>query len=136
MKYLGIDYGTKRIGVAVSDDTATLAFPLTVLESSSRIVEDLSDLAKKEGANHFILGESRNYSGEPNPLLKETDVLKKLLTERGFLVTYEPEFMSSQQASRGVVSVRLRSKNVLHKHIDSSAAAIILQTFLDRKSRQ
>ncbi len=132
MKYLGIDYGTKRIGVAVSDETATLAFPLTTLAASDASADDIQALAQKEGVTCVVMGESRDLHGQPNPLLALTDRLKVALEARGLTVIYEPEFLSTMQAARAGESARTRSVNVSKEHIDESAAAIILQSYLDR----
>lgn len=123
VKYLGIDYGTKRIGVAVSDDTGSLAFPLTTLASDREALSRVAALAKEHNVETVVIGESRNYKNEPNEVMEDIEQFKKDLAEVTTLpVTYEPEFMTSVQAMR-------EGKT---KDLDASAAALILQSFLDR----
>ena len=129
MKYLGIDFGSKRVGIAVSDETNTLAFPRCVLENNKKLLEEVWKIAKEENAEKIILGESKNFRGEPNPIMREIEKFKKNLEEK-FLkerfpaeIFFEPEFMTSSQAEH------LQGKNRLH---DASAAAIILQSFIDK----
>ncbi len=67
MKYLGIDFGEKRIGIAFSDDEGTMAFPREVMAASPKLAEEIGKLAAKEGVCEVVLGESRNFAGKENP---------------------------------------------------------------------
>jgi len=123
MKYLGIDYGTKRVGVAVSDDDGRVAFPLTSLMGGADAVREVVALAGSRGAEAIVLGESRNFKGEPNPVMENIEQFKTDVAElSGLPVHYEPEFMTSAQATREGET----------KDLDASAAALILQGYLDR----
>lgn len=127
MKMLGIDYGTKRVGVAVSDEEGRLAFPHSVVENSGdadRLAKKIGEIASRAPATEIVIGESRDYAGNANPILPKILELKKRLEESSFTVHLEPEFMTSAQAEH------LQGK---HDTIDASAAAIILQSFLDKK---
>ena len=77
MKYLGIDYGTKNIGVAVSDDNGSIAFPHSVVPAGRDAVSKIAALAKEVGAGAGGLGESRNFEGEQNPPLEGIEQSKK-----------------------------------------------------------
>lgn len=125
MRLLGIDYGSKRIGIAVSDETAKLALPLIVLENKKNILKEIEALAKKNNIKTVVIGESKNYNGEPNKILAESLVLKEDLERSGFVVEMEPEFMTSVNAER------FQGKNEM---LDASAAALILQSFIDRQN--
>lgn len=126
MKYLGIDYGTKRVGVAVSDEGGSVAMPREVLENGANLVERLSRIAKEVGAGAVVIGESKDYKGKENPVMKEiSEFREKLGKALDLPVLLEPEFMTSMQAER------LQGKNELH---DASAAALILQSYLDKKN--
>ncbi len=124
MKYLGIDYGTKRIGISISDNTASLAFPLTTLATNKHSVEDIVALAEKHDAKNIVLGESRNFKGAPNVIMQEIHILKVALEKAGYTIDYEPEFMTSAMATR--------EGETAPEQIDASAAALILQSYLDR----
>ena len=123
MKILGIDYGTKRIGLALSDETAKFAIPFLVVKNSDNLVQEIVELAEKNLVKEIVLGESRDYEGKPNYILAKSLELKKELEGKGFTVHLEPEFMTSAHAEK------LQGK---HDLIDASAAALILQSFIDR----
>ena len=125
-KLLGIDYGKRRVGLAVSDDLGRLAFPNVVLENDSSILEKIQKIIKDENIDTIVVGESKNFKGEPNEIMKDIEefvgILKKENSARVFL---EPEFMTSQQAERIV------GKNDMN---DAGAASLILQSFIDKRA--
>lgn len=129
-KILGIDMGTKRIGVALSNSECTFAFPYSVIEGKkvqvdieSEVLKDIMDIASKEQVNTIVIGESKDFAQQHNPIMKQVHILKSALENNGFQVVLEPEFLSSAQAER------FQGK---HDKIDASAATIILQSYLDR----
>lgn len=124
MRILGIDYGSKRIGVAVSDEAGKFALPLIVLQNSPTITDAIEEIAKNHAVNQIVIGESRDYSGKPNSIFAAATALKNELEKQGFTIHWEPEFMTSAHAEK------LQGK---HDKIDASAAALILQSYLDRK---
>ncbi len=123
MRILGVDYGKKRVGVAMSDEGGKFALPKAVLPSSPNLAEELSALAESSGIKTIILGESRDYGGRGNALIVDIHVLERQLKEKGFEVILEPEYASSVEAER------FQGKNEMQ---DASAAAIILQRYLDK----
>lgn len=124
MKYIGIDYGTKRIGVALSDDGGTMAFPYGVVPNTTGLFDELETIIKKHEVSGVVVGESLDYSGKPNPVMKEIKEFVRVLEERtGMVVQYEPEFLTSAEA---------RHIQGDSNTLDASAAAIILQSFLDK----
>ncbi len=122
MRYLGIDYGSKRVGIALSDENAQFALPLLVLESLKNLIEEVVKIAQERKVTEIVIGESKNYKGEPNAILAESLSFKKELEAKGFIVHLEPEFMTSAHAEK------FQGKNDM---LDASAAALILQSFLD-----
>ncbi|MDP4020695.1 MAG: Holliday junction resolvase RuvX [Candidatus Adlerbacteria bacterium] len=123
MKYLGIDYGTSRIGVATSDEEGKVAFPLTTVPAGRETLQKIDELVKKEKVEKIVIGESRNFKNEPNLVMEDIEQFKKDLEELTQLpVAYEPEFMTSAQAGREGET----------KDLDASAAALILQSYLER----
>lgn len=126
MRILGVDFGSKRVGVAASDPAGRVALPVGTLINTPDLVGGIMELAGRYGgAKTVVLGESRDYSGRPNPVFEAARSFKEKLEEAGFTVAYEPEFMTSVQAER------LQGRNAMN---DASAAAIILQSYLDRKN--
>lgn len=126
MRILGIDYGSKRVGVAVSDEERKFALPLSVIKNTPDLAAEIEKIAADNDATEIVLGESRDYKGEGNKILLSSMRFKEDLEARGLKVIWEAEFMSSIQAER------LQGKN---DKIDASAAAIILQLYLDRNAR-
>jgi putative Holliday junction resolvase len=124
MRILGIDYGSKRVGVAVSDESRKFALPLSVVANTPDLVAEINKLAIDNEAKEIVLGESRNYKGEPNDIFLPSLDFKNSLEKMGYTVHFEPEFMTSVQAAR------LQGNN---EKLDASAAALILQAFLDRQ---
>ncbi len=136
MKYLGIDYGSKRIGVAVSDESATLAFPLGVVVAGGKALGEVLDIIKENGVKIAVMGESMNFKQEKNPIMKEAEAFAEMLQAHQVAVVFEPEFMTSAQATRlegksHRPRQREESRAVAEK-LDASAAALILQSYLDR----
>lgn len=126
MRYLGIDYGTKRVGVAVSDEAGRLAFPYAILENSKGLVGEVKAICIKEMITDVVVGESINYKGQPNLVMEEIERFVAELREVVAVpIVYEREFLSTQQA---------RFFQTESKHVDDSAAAIILQSYLDKKN--
>jgi len=123
MRYLGIDFGEKRVGIAVSDEDGKIAFPSVVLANDKGLMKNIVDLCMKNAVDMIIMGESRDYQGQINDIMWKIQGFKKQLETIGFTVVYEPEFMTSVQASQ------ITGKNDMS---DASAAAIILQSYLDK----
>jgi putative Holliday junction resolvase len=136
VKYIGVDYGTKRIGIAVSDDTGKLAFPLTTLEAGPSALAKIVELIKEKEAEKVILGESKNFKNEPNLVMEDIEQFKKDLAEMcGIQVEYEPEFFSSAAAAHQFAPDGSRKQNPSQDKLDAAAAALILQSYLDRNRK-
>lgn len=127
MRILGIDYGSKRVGVAVSDEKRQFALPVSVILNTPTLLQEIEKIAVDHETKEIVMGESRNYKGEPNEILLDSMDMKDKLEEHGYTVYLEAEFMSSIQAERW------QGKSAL---TDASAAAIILQSYLDRSKNQ
>ena len=69
MKYLGIDYGAKRVGVAVSDRDATIAFPRAVLVNDGTVIAQLKKITEEERIESIVVGDTRSHGGAENPVL-------------------------------------------------------------------
>ncbi len=125
MAYLGVDYGSKKVGLAYSDETNSVAFPLTVIRNDASLLGALREAAEKVRAVAIIMGESKNFAGADNPVMENAArFAKQIETALKLPVYWEPEFLTSREAQRsGGEPVTL----------DASAAALILQSFLDRQ---
>ncbi len=123
MRYIGVDYGAKRVGIAVSDESHIFAFPLIVLENTSDIISKLKQICLEHEIGEVIVGESKDFSQKENEIMEEVlPFVQKLGEELGIPVHMHPEFMTSIEAER------LQGKNEMH---DASAAALILKSYLD-----
>lgn len=137
MKYMGIDYGTKRIGVATSDDTGSIAFPLTTIEAGRDALNRIAALTKEHQVQKIILGESKNFKNEANEVMEDIEQFKKDIAElTGLEVAYESEFLSSAAAARQYTPDGSRKQNPSQEKLDAAAAALILQSYLDRNSKK
>ncbi len=144
-RFLGIDYGTKRIGVAISDENHTLAFPKEIILNDSRTFNKIRDLIKKEKVAEIVVGESVDFSGKLNVLSGRIGVFILALKERFKLPVHkQKEFLTSVEARRyenlggqaRKSNAHTKLKQIKSGRVDASAAALILQRYLDRRSRQ
>lgn len=121
---MGIDFGTKRVGIAISDSENKFAIPHSVIENSKNLLNNLNDLICHNEIEVIILGESKDFKGNDNKIMPKIRELKEgienILQKQ---VLFEPEFMTSHQAEH------FQGK---HDLLDASAAALILQSYLDR----
>ena len=137
MRYLGIDFGTKRVGVAVSDETGGFALPLVVLANDSGLTDALKKIIAEKNVGTIVLGESKDFKGGDNAIMLAIREFKTTLEkETGLPVVLEPEFMSSEQAAhpiaRGKRNPARKTKLKKNANLDASAAAIILQSYLEK----
>jgi putative Holliday junction resolvase len=126
MRHLGIDFGSKRVGIALSDERGEFAIPFIVLKFSKKLVGEIVDIAKENKVEKIIMGESKDYNGKPNSIYEASIKFKKELEAEGYEVIMEPEFMTSVHVEK------LQGKTAT---MDSSAAALILQSYLDKQAK-
>jgi putative Holliday junction resolvase len=133
MRYLGIDYGTKRVGLALSDEAGTMGFPHTILANTPKLLEELCALIAREKVGAVVMGESLMLAGGENPVAKYARALGTELAARtGAPVHYESEVFTSAEARRAPEKeIKSRSPKQ-HIAVDASAAALILTSFLSR----
>ncbi len=123
MRLMGIDYGEKRIGIALSDESAQFAFPHSVIENSPNTIKKIRIICQENKVGKIILGQSLDYKKQPNPIMEKIDKFKAVLEkEIGLLVVYKWEVLTTKEAER----VQGR-----HNKIDASAAALILKSFIE-----
>ncbi len=125
MKFLGIDYGAKRVGIALSDSAGSMAFPHAVILNDKKLILTIKEVCEKENIEAIVLGESFDYKMKPNVIMEKITPFKKELESATNLpVHFEHEFMTSAAAGH------LQRRGEM---IDASAAAIILQSYLDKR---
>lgn len=140
MKYLGIDYGSKNIGLAVSDEGGKIAFPKIVIKNDGNTLANLQKLIKDEGVESIVIGESINQSGKDNVINESMkNFVQKLKDSSSLPVEFEREHFSSFEAHARQGKERFsdrKTKIEKTKDIDARAASIILQRYLDKNFRE
>ena len=142
MRIAAVDLGRRRVGVAVSDPSGSLARPLEVVEAEGparldRIAELLARLAAEEdGLDEVVVGLPRRLDGTPTDETADAqafaDGLGRRITQR---IVLQDERLSSVEAESRL-AVRDRDWRSRKKKLDAAAAAVILQDYLDSRSRQ
>ncbi len=132
-RLLGIDYGDKRFGLAVSDPTQTLARPLETIEGQSEFWRRLEVILADGEIETLVLGLPRNMDGSLGPKAQTVLAFRKRLEERsGLPVETWDERLTTVQAERNLRETGM-SLNQRRRRVDEVAAQIILQSFIDRK---
>jgi putative Holliday junction resolvase len=134
MRYLAIDYGEKRTGLAICDAGQTIVTPLAVIRNQKDLPQKISDIAKTEGAEAVVLGLPLNMDGSEGHQSKLTrkfaEQLKKHLD---IPIHFQDERLSSFDAEQRLGPVELTT-NKRRKRLDAVAAASILEAFLYHKA--
>lgn len=128
MKIMGIDFGTKKIGIAISDDSGVMAFPHSVVKNDDKLLSYIEKLVSERSINEIVIGHSLNNQGGPNQVHSLVEEFITDLTLRiGVPVHLEPEQYSTQQA------IHLQGRTDM---VDASAAAIILDSYLNKQKNK
>jgi putative Holliday junction resolvase len=140
MRYLGIDYGSKRVGLAISDESSSMAFPYKIISNNMELLDSVHNICGTEEIGAIVLGESHDLSGNPNKIMGSIEEFKRNLeTELDLPVYFQKEFMTTVEA-RGRAGKEINNAKKVGKEIqkraDASAAAIILGRFLDKKNNK
>lgn len=135
-RILGIDYGRKRVGVAVSDPTGILATGVTVLERTRALAADVCRIAAELGATAVVVGLPLTLRGERGPMARE---VQRFVDELGSacglpVVTVDERFTSAEARETRIAMGVPRRKRRSREDVDRMAAAIILQGYLDDRS--
>lgn len=125
MRYIGIDYGSKKVGIALSDERGTMAFPHAVIPNNSSFLEEIIALIRGKEVGEAIIGASYDNDGTPNEILEKSETFARELEKHADIpVHFEPEFYTSQEA------IRIQGRTDM---TDASAAALILNSYLGKK---
>ena len=134
-RIIGIDYGRKRVGVAVSDPLGIFASALETVQSA-KIIEYLKKYAENEKVVLFVVGYPINMDGKPSEAAKDIDIFLKLLAKAfpEIPVQLEDERFTSVLAHRAMIDGGMKKQDRMKKEsVDKISAAIILQSYLDKK---
>ncbi len=128
MRLLGIDFGSKRVGIAVSDEQQEYAFPKSVLPNDKKLIEKIAALCIELEIEKVVVGDSKDYNREPNKIMeKVVPFVEELRLITRLPIEMQDEMMTSMEA------VHLQGKNEL---LDASAAALILKSYIDTHKKQ
>lgn len=141
MRVLGIDYGARRIGLALSDSTATLASPWRLIErppsdkeTLAQLLRAIEQLASEDaGLAAVVVGWPRRLDGSATSLTAEVESLAKELGQRVQVpVILQDERLTSHEAEARL-AVNERDWRRRKQKIDAAAAAVVLQDYLDHR---
>ena len=136
MRYLGLDLGSRRLGVSISDKTGLIATSYKVIEHNEeyeKLIVEIAKIVEKEGIDEIVLGFPKNMNNTIGPKgelsLEFKDSLEKKLNIK---VHLQDERLTTKEAEN-ILIANNTSRKKRKKVIDSMAATIILQSFLERR---
>jgi putative Holliday junction resolvase len=135
MRILSVDHGEKRIGLALSDPTATIASPLKVIQHVSRVLDaaQVADIANQNEAGLIIIGQSFDEEGNPNPAgRRAARFADELKNQTSLPIELWDETFSTQDARTARIELGV-SRKKRGGHQDVFAAVVILQSYLEAK---
>ena len=134
-RILGVDYGRKRVGIAVSDPLGVIATGVGVLSRTPALAAEVCRMAAKLGAGTIVVGMPYTLRGEKGPMALEVEeFVAELGRECGLsIITVDERFSSASAASTDLAMGTPRKKRREKGRIDAMAAALILQDYLDER---
>lgn len=125
MRIMGIDYGSKKVGIAFTDEAAKMAFPHGVVPNSPKLLDVITGLISEKHVKEVVIGYSLNRDGKPNNVHAAVEALLLDITlATGVPVHLEPEQYSTQAA------LRIQGRT---DQTDAAAAALILDSYLMKR---
>ena len=136
-RFLGIDFGQKRIGLAISDETGQIAFPLSILENSGqrRVAAEISRIVNERKVGTLVLGLPLNLDGSKGIAADNVERFAAILKQHVSVpVELWDERLSTRMAERAMIEGGL-SRSRRKQSIDQATAQIILQSYLDAHAK-
>jgi putative transcription antitermination factor YqgF len=125
MRLLGIDYGTKKVGLALTDESGVMAFPHGVIPNDASFVQNIVVLIEEKAVAEIVIGQSLNLDGTPNPVQANIEsFITDLTLQTPIPIHLEPEQMTTQQAA---------ATTGRNGQTDAAAAALILESYLAKQ---
>ena len=136
MRILAVDPGEKRLGIAISDPTATIANPLTVVKHISRPLDaaTIAQLALEQQAGKIIVGQALDEDNNPTPEGRKAARLAEAIQQQTDLPVELWDESGSTQSARLARRAMGVSRKKRSGHMDDLAATVILQSYLDAHS--
>ena len=132
-RFIGIDFGMSKVGLAISDPSKIISMPLKVLryKNPKNLIEDLQVVATENNVDTCVVGYPLNMNNEKNEMTSLVDNFKDELIDLGFKVFLQDERLSSESAKKIMHEQNIKTGNN-KEQIDLIASTIILQSFLDK----
>lgn len=123
-RVMGIDYGSKRVGISLTDEDGRVAFPNAVLPNDRYLASALVELIVGHNVAEVVIGESMDNAGQENSIARSARALAQTIeADTGATIHFEPEFWSSQEVRTHTGASR----------VDAEAATVILNSFLTKR---
>ncbi len=141
MRIIGLDYGTKTVGVAISDEMGIIAQPLVTIERKHatklrQTYAQIEAIIDEYGVEEIVLGLPKNMNNTEGERAEDTRAFMEDLERRtGLPVILMDERLTTMEADR-ILDATGVAKSARKEHIDKMAAAIILQCYLDKKANE
>jgi len=129
-KFLALDVGEKRIGVAVGDTAVRIAVPFATIDVDGKELERIAELVIKQDIDTVVIGYPRNQSGEPTAQTAYVEAFAKNLEDIAPRVQFQDESLTSVLAEQ---QLKATGKPYGRADIDAQAAALILQDYLEQQ---
>ena len=134
MRYLAIDYGTKRTGLAICDPTETIASPLDVIQGPKGLLERIADVVQTENVEAIVLGLPLNMDDSIGAQAKLVfQFAEQLERHLDIPIHFQDERLSTSSAEQKLIPADFTRKKK-KKRLDAIAAAQILEAFLESKN--
>jgi putative transcription antitermination factor YqgF len=125
MRLLGIDYGTKKVGLALTDESGSMAFPHAVIPNDGSFLQNITALIEEKLVTAVVIGQSLNLDGTPNAVQTNIEsFITDLTLQTPVPIHLEPEQMTTQQAA---------ATTGRNDQTDAAAAALILESYLAKQ---
>jgi len=137
-RILGIDYGSKRVGLAISDELGIIAFPLSVIENISprRVAEAICKIVYERQVEALVLGLPVSMNGTKGPAVENVEKFAEVLKRHvNIPIKFWDERLSTKIAERAMIEGGM-SRAHRRECIDKATAQIILQSYLDAQAKQ
>ena len=134
MKYLGLDLGTKTLGLAISNGMIATSLKTIHYDNLSQLVKELEKVIAEEKIDLLVLGLPKNMNNTIGPRAEAAIEFKEMLEKLNYQVVLQDERLSTVAAHNYMIEADLSRKKRKEK-VDSLAATIILQAYLDKKGK-
>jgi putative Holliday junction resolvase len=137
-RILGIDYGSRRVGLALSDPMGIIAQPIDAVKQSSQLIDDLRKIMKRDHVKVIVVGMPLNLKGQAAQTAQEVQLfVEQLRAELQIEVATWDERFTTTIAQQTMITMGTKKKERQQKNgrIDSMAAAVMLQNYLDSRKQ-